>query len=449
MLARILSEIALTDTRTAVLTPRYAAAWGELARLTRFLAQQHGDLGRRRVGLSFHRLETGCAAFAAMEQLECDLFLMDASLSLEAQLHLAGKFKLGALFCEDQPDDSMELQRHNLVNEAKWSGQATVTILTSGTSGEPKAATHTWQSLGRPVRESAKYPMPRWLLSYRPTLYAGLQVIHQCLANQGTLVVPGADADPRSIAELLVSSGVQFVSATPSYWRRLLMFADADLQGRTQIVQVTLGGEAVDQSLLDRLKRCFPQARLVHIYATTELGRCFSVTDGLAGFPIAYLQKPLPDGVALRIEEGELQVKPANAMQRYDPLSSCPWNSRQDWFATGDLVSIQGDRVVFTGRKSDMINVAGNKVHPIEVERVLRQVPGVADARVYARRSSVAGQLVACELVAKKGQDPAVLKEKVAASCLANLTSYQRPRFVEFVDQITLSSAGKTTRRTL
>ncbi len=73
----------------------------------------------------------------------------------------------------------------------------------------------------------------------------------------------------------------------------------------------------VDQGLLDQLHARFPQARIVHIYATTELGRCFSVADGRAGFPTSYLNQPTRDGVWLRLAGDELEVQSANGMVGY------------------------------------------------------------------------------------------------------------------------------------
>ena len=70
----------------------------------------------------------------------------------------------------------------------------------------------------------------------------------------------------------------------------------------------SLWGEVADQGLLDALHRFYPCARIVHIYATTELGRCFSIKDGRAGFPVSLLDVPSEDGICLKIEDGELHV---------------------------------------------------------------------------------------------------------------------------------------------
>ena len=93
-----------------------------------------------------------------------------------------------------------------------------------------------------------------------------------------------------------------------------------------------------------------------------------------------------------------------------------------------------------------MINVAGNKVYPIEVERVISGIPGVSDVRVFGKTSSVAGELVACEIVPLPGQDPEILKLRVNQICRAALSSPQQPRLIKLVDQVGLSAAGKTLR---
>jgi acyl-CoA synthetase (AMP-forming)/AMP-acid ligase II len=269
-------------------------------------------------------------------------------------------------------------------------------------------------------------------------LYAGVQVILQCFANRGCLAVSESDASPAAIAQFMRDAHVQFASATASYWRRLVLFAPAAVLREVPLVQITLGGEVVDQQILDALRANFPQARLTHIYATTELGRCFSVSDAKAGFPISLLDGPSQEGTELRIADGELLARSRNSM----PSISA------DWFHTGDMVEIVGDRVFFVSRRSEIINVGGNKVHPIEVERVIRQVSGVSDVRVYGKRSSIAGELVACEIVAADGRrDVEEVRNDVKRRCIDELAPFQRPRLIHFVSEISLERSGKTTRR--
>jgi acyl-CoA synthetase (AMP-forming)/AMP-acid ligase II len=430
----------------AIITPTGAVTWGQLRELAGTIADVHRAVAKRRIGLSFASEAYGYAALAALDRLECDAFLFDARAPIDEAFRLAAKLKLGALIVPTAAGSAHPIEVHELSDEAPWSGNRSVTILTSGSTGEPKAVRHSWESLCRPVRKTSGMLFPRWLLAYQPHLYAGLQVMIQCFAEGGTLAIANQGLEPSAIARFICDAKVQYASATPSYWRRLLMFGDRISLGQAPLIQITLGGETVDQSVLDSLSGLFPNARIVHIYATTELGRCFTVTDGLAGFPATYLDSALPDGTELQVRDGELFVRrSANAMAMYDPLYPAH-GFRSEWFSTGDLVDVRGTRVCFMGRRTEMINVAGSKVYPLEVENVIRTVPGVADVRVFGRVSSIAGEMVACEVVVAKGQNESSLKEQLIRVCRANLSNYKQPRQIRFVQSIDMSAAGKTLR---
>ena len=180
------------------------------------------------------------------------------------------------------------------------------------------------------------------------------------------------------------------------------------------------------------LSRYYPAARLVHLYGTSEVGRCFTVTDRRAGFPARFLDGPSEDGISLKIEDGELYVRSANAMLG-SAVTAAADASGAGWFATGDLIEQLGDRCFFVGRRDDLINVGGNKVQPVRVEQVIQNIPGVRDVRVFARSSSVVGQMVACEFVTEPGFEPVAIRQAILKTCLERLDGHERPRFVEAV----------------
>lgn len=442
----------------AIWSTRERTTWADLRAVYQHQVQHLRPLAAQRVGLAFVADGQGIATLAALEHLEVDVFLFDSQLSAAQQAAWAHDFALTTVLSSEfvAPGDLVASTLDNdssatAPSSAASASQGRVTILTSGTTGRPKAVQHTWTGLTRPVRSQHGGSPPRWLLAFRPHLYAGLQVIMQALLNHGTLVVAEPIDGPASIAQLMSDARVEFASATPAYWRRLLMSVPREQWCHVPLQQITLGGEVVDQPLLDRLHELFPRTRIIHIYATTELGRCFSVTDGIAGFPRALLDRPTSDGVELKVVDDQLWVRSANAMARYvataTPADSFATFDEQGWFATGDLVRVEEDRVVFVGRNSDLINVGGNKVAPVTVERVIRQVAGVEDVRVYGQPSSLAGQLVACQLVIRADARPEEVKQQVRAACQAQLDRYQCPRIVELVDRLELNEAGKLSRR--
>jgi acyl-CoA synthetase (AMP-forming)/AMP-acid ligase II len=451
-LARTLEALPSHIVHPAVWTPEGAVDWPELQKMFGHGVKELQWIAGARVGLAFGADAQGLATLAALEQLGCDVFLFDADLPNETRAAWRQQFQLAAVLPASSQGSDGGASDPKLGVEDTRAGSAT--ILTSGTTGEPKAVRHTWQSLARPVREVPGGETQCWLLAFRPHLYAGLQVILQSLLNYGTLVAPRSDNTPDQLAALMIRTQVQFASATPSYWRRLLMALSADTLQQIPLQQITLGGEVVDQPLLDQLAALFPAARLVHIYATTELGRCFAVGDGRAGFPRSLLEHPTPEGVEIKIQDGQLWVRSANAMQGYDAILSASTNAADDagqaaskqWVATGDLVEERADRVFFVGRNSDLINVGGNKIAPLAVESVIRELVEVAEVRVYGQASSIAGQLVACQVVARGAISEHDLRQRIREHCLQRLDRLQCPRIIQVVNRIELTNAGKLSR---
>lgn len=313
-------------------------------------------------------------------------------------------------------------------------------LQTSGSTGEPKNVFHSWASLFDSVTVRPDLARSRWMTLYPTTRFAGLNTLLHGLANRAVVIIPTA-LNPRSIGEHLVSWSPTHLSGTPTLWRTLLMQVPLSGSWRDGILQVTLGGETVDQAILDLLGVTFPQARVTHIYASTEAGVCISVSDGHAGFPSAWLNNA-DRRVQLSINEGgELLV------HRRGPRSIVLEGTDGGWWPTGDLVRIEGDRVFFLGRNSDILNVGGAKVSPAAVEACLAEVAGVAASRVFARKSSIAGTLVAAEVVPAAGAEHTELRRRILQQCRARLAAYAVPRSIEFVTALQIAASGKLERK--
>ena len=205
------------------------------------------------------------ALFLALSLLEGDVFLIDERTSKQEIEELAAFHQLGAMI--DPCGKGEQIEIVDLTSGIPSSGRREVTIFTSGSTGRPKAVRHDWYSLTRPVRKTKPSIPQCWLLTYRPHLYGGLQVFMQCLVNQGSLAIPEPGMTVESLLELMRRSDVRSVSATPSYWRRLITLGSPADLSCLRLQQITVGGEIADQHLLDALTRLYPKARLVHLYA--------------------------------------------------------------------------------------------------------------------------------------------------------------------------------------
>ena len=186
-------------------------------------------------------------------------------------------------------------------------------IRTTGTTGTPKAARHDWRVLTRTVESVEPAPDQRWLLAYGAQQFAGVQVLLHTLASQTTLVAPFPRL-PKDSVQAMLDEKVTCVSATPTFWRFLLAEARSRRVELPELQQITLGGEAVPQDLLDELRNLFPEANVSQVYASTELGSITSVRDGRPGLPAASLHGP---GSNVRVEDGELWVRARRGMLGY------------------------------------------------------------------------------------------------------------------------------------
>lgn len=315
-----------------------------------------------------------------------------------------------------------------------------VHLMTSGTTGVPKIAAHTLASLVSRARATADHPanrMARWLLTYQPSGFAGVQVILTATVTRGMVIAP-AVRNPRGFYAAARDWGVTQISGTPTFWRSFLMSGD---MASLSLRQITMGGEAADQATLDRVKAAFPKARLTHTYASTEAGVVFAVHDGREGFPASFLEQTA-HGVQLRIREGFLEIKTPNRMQGYVSDTAQPVLD-DGWLTTTDRCEIVGDRVIIAGRADSTINVGGYKVYPLAIEKLLLSLPGVAEARVYGVPNPISGALVAADIVLSAEENPAAARPRILAACREQLASFQVPRSLQFVAAIEMRASGK------
>ncbi len=304
-------------------------------------------------------------------------------------------------------------------------------VLTSGTTGRPKCVRYLWSDLIRQVRPSARSHGMRWLLAYHLNHFAGIQMFLHVLVNRAALVVP----ESGSVSDMLAAARkneVTHISASPTFWRFAIAQLQAEKQPLPGLQQITLGSEVVTPSLLDSLKEVFPKVRISQVYASTEAGSCVAVSDGRAGLPVSILDYKEDAPVRFRIEDGELFIYSRHGMRGF---LGDQGNVQGEWRATGDLVRIEGDRIIFLGRQSELINVGGVKVHPVNVEDVVATVEGVKLVKAYGHPNAIMGQIVAVDLVLEDGADEEGIEERVFEACLS-LDRHSRPRLVNVVEEL-------------
>ncbi|WP_433598302.1 class I adenylate-forming enzyme family protein [Nocardia sp. CA-135953] len=147
------------------------------------------------------------------------------------------------------------------------------------------------------------------------------------------------------------------------------------------------------------------------------------------------------------VRTGELWVRGPNVMVGYWRRPEATAESLVDgWYRTGDVVSVDGDGLyTLVDRVKDIVITGGLNVYPAEVERVLRELPGVAETAVVGIPDEKWGELVTAVIVPRSPE--AVDEDTVMAWVREKLAGYKKPRRVLLVDDLPKGSTGKILKR--
>jgi long-chain acyl-CoA synthetase len=127
-----------------------------------------------------------------------------------------------------------------------------------------------------------------------------------------------------------------------------------------------------------------------------------------------------------------------------------PWRPRNEvlrdgWFFTGDIGRIDADGFLhLVSRKTAVINLAGRKVFPEEIEAVLNRHPAVRESRVYGRQHAHLGEMIEAELVLRT---PDADQESVRAFCRDHLASFKVPTQLRVVNALPRTAITGKIRR--
>lgn len=301
-----------------------------------------------------------------------------------------------------------------------------VTLFTSGTTGIPKKVTHNFNSITRFVKISERNTNSIWGFAYNPTHMAGIQVFFQALLN-GNAIVKLFGLTQNKIHGEIKENGITHISATPTFYRLLL-----PCEERFQSVErITSGGEKFNEKTIKQLRVIFPNAKITNVYASTEAGTLFASVNDVFSIKPDYEH-------LIRVENSELLIH-NNLMGNSDI-------NVKEWYNTGDLIEIISEKPLkfrFISRKSDMINVGGYKVNPLEVEEAILSMEGIKNVRVYSKRNSVLGNIICCEVVCDNNQ---ISELSIRIFLQTKMQEYKIPRIIRFVDELSTTRTGKIKR---
>jgi len=264
------------------------------------------------------------------------------------------------------------------------------------------------------------------------------------LLARGVPMVLSRDRMPRAVLDDLARTNATVFPGMPVFYQ-----AFSEMEKVPALPKLRLcisAGAPLPLAAARKFREKFKQP--IHsFYGSSECGGiCYDraaplLEEGFVGQPMRGLDLNLlePNAPATRV-----RVQSAAAADGYFPE---PDEERlgQGTFLPDDLLSVSGDGFRIVGRISDVINVAGKKVNPAEVEAELMRFAGVRAAVVFGRESILRNQEVAACVVAGER----VRESDLLEHCRTQLSGWQVPKRIFFVEEIPVNERGKVNRREL
>jgi acyl-CoA synthetase (AMP-forming)/AMP-acid ligase II len=327
--------------------------------------------------------------------------------------------------------------------------QAALLKLTSGSTGRPKGILTTERNL---VADCLSICATMGITAEDRNLGAipfshsyGFSNLVTPLLLQGTAIVYSNEYLPLSLLELSNRHHVTVLPGIPLVFEHLSKLPPID--GTFATVRTFISAGAPLAATTSRRFRDRFGTPIHTFYGCSECGGISydrlggAVERGSVGAPL--------EGVTLRIDADmdRLVVESASvAIGYFDPVQESCDKFTPGRFLTDDIVETTADgELRIVGRVNELMNVAGKKVNPREIEATILQIDGVQEVRVFGEPAGARGDVVAAAIVAT----PEVSREQIRAHCRSHLSAHKVPRIIKLIDALPVDERGKVKRSAL
>jgi long-chain acyl-CoA synthetase len=261
------------------------------------------------------------------------------------------------------------------------------------------------------------------------------------LLLQGTRLVCTTDRMPRAMFESIERSKATIFPGTPALFQ-----AFASLQEVSKLASVRLcisAGAPLATNILHQFHEKFG-LKIHSFYGSSECGGIAYDRSDWIDLPGGYVGNPL-DGVKVAPAPNDrITVEGENVADGYYPH---PDDEILDGkrFTPGDVIVRSDAGMLLIGRVTDVVNVAGKKVHPSVVEEHLRKLPGVVDVVVFGIPSATRNE----DLVAYVTCSTTLSRRELENHCRNGLSSWQVPREFQIWPELPVNVRGKISRSDL
>jgi len=328
--------------------------------------------------------------------------------------------------------------KHPLNLQLQSTGDPGLVLFSSGSTGEPKAALHDFSKLLEKflARRHTLRTITFLLLDH----IGGINTLLYVLSNTGTIISID-DRSPDAVCAAIEKHKVELLPTSPTFLNMLLLSEGYRRYDLSSLQRITYGTEPMPETTLKRIYQVFPNAMLQQTYGLSELGILHSKSRSNDTLWV----KVGGEGYETKVVDRILWIKADSAMLGY--LNAPNPFDAEGWFNTGDEVEVDGEYLKILGRRSEMINIGGEKVYPAEVESLLMELDNILDASVRGEPNPITGQMVVARVTLAKPEDPLELRKRIRNALKDVAAPYKIPAKIELADNPLHSARYKKMRR--
>ena len=361
-------------------------------------------------------------------------------------------------------------RRFERVSDAPCGSDPMLMLFTSGTTGYPKMAMHSYKyALGHYV--TAKY----WHMCQQDGLHFTIsetgwgkalwgKLYGQWLCEGAVFVYDFDRFDAGNILPMFAKYNITTFCAPPTMYRMLIK-QDLSKYDLSSIQHATTAGEALNPEVFYKFEQA-TGLRIAEGFGQTEMTLGIANLVGTQLKPGA-MGKPVPGyGIDLVDADGKSVADGVNGeiVIRTDPAPTCgvflgyyrnEEATKAVWhdglYHTGDLAWRDEDGYYwYVGRADDVIKSSGYRIGPFEIESTIMELPYVLECGVCAAPDEVRGQVVkACIVLVKGTEGTEELKKEIQTYVKNHTAPYKYPRIVEFREELPKTISGKIIRSKL
>jgi acyl-CoA synthetase (AMP-forming)/AMP-acid ligase II len=329
-------------------------------------------------------------------------------------------------------------RNHPLLEDLRARREPGLVLFSSGSTGKPKAILHALPHL------LDKFRAPRHC--YRTVTFllfdhiGGFNTLMYTLANLGCVVAPD-DRSVNKVCRAIAQHRGELLPTSPSFLNLLLLAEAHKHYDLSSLKLITYGTEVMPERTLALLNAAFPSVRLQQTYGLSELGILRSKSENNQSLFV----KVGGEDYETKVVDGTLRIKAKCSMLGYLNAPS-PFDA-EGWFNTGDAVIQEGEYYRIMGRQSEIINVGGQKVYPLEVEKVIAELEELQDVAVSGEAHLLLGQVVVATLQMDRPVPAAEMKRRITEHCRGRLQPFMIPSKVKVVTEPLVNARFKKVRR--